>query len=55
MARFLETLAQDLAYALRSFRRSPGFVLIALCSVVIGAPRRISLPQPVIPTSTART
>jgi hypothetical protein len=32
MRRWLETLAQDLAYAVRSFRRSPAFVLVALLS-----------------------
>ena len=36
MARWLQTLAQDLAYGLRSFRRSPGFVLVALLSLTLG-------------------
>ena len=34
--RWFEHLAQDLAYALRSFRRSPAFVLVALLSLTLG-------------------
>ena len=29
-------MLQDLAYALRSFRRGPGFVLVALLSLTLG-------------------
>jgi putative ABC transport system permease protein len=36
MRRWLETFVQDLGYALRSFRRSPGFVLVALLSLTLG-------------------
>jgi putative ABC transport system permease protein len=34
--RWLEPLAQDLGYAVRSFRRSPAFVLVALLSLTLG-------------------
>ena len=34
--RWLERLTQDLAYAIRSFRRSPSFVLVALLSLMLG-------------------
>src|SRR5687767_5269989 len=36
MKRWLEALAQDLGYAVRSFRRSPAFVLVALLSLTLG-------------------
>jgi len=36
MRRWLEPLSQDLGYALRSFRRSPAFVLVALLSLTLG-------------------
>jgi len=36
MRRWLETLTQDLAYALRSFRRSPASVLVAILSLTLG-------------------
>ena len=36
MRRWLEPLAQDLGYAVRSFRRSPAFVLVALLSLTLG-------------------
>src|SRR5262245_40518855 len=36
MLRWLEPLVQDLGYALRSFRRSPAFVLVALLSLTLG-------------------
>ena len=36
MKRWLEALAQDLSYAVRSFRRSPAFVLVALLSLTLG-------------------
>ena len=36
MRRWLEALAQDLGYAVRSFRRSPAFVLVALLSLTLG-------------------
>jgi putative ABC transport system permease protein len=36
MARWLQTLAQDLGYGWRSFRRNPGFVLVALLSLTLG-------------------
>ena len=36
MNRWLEALRQDLGYALRSFRRSPAFTLVALLSLMLG-------------------
>jgi putative ABC transport system permease protein len=36
MRAFFETLLQDLAYALRSFKRSRAFVLVALLSLTLG-------------------
>ena len=36
MRRWIEPLAQDLGYAIRSFRRSPAFVLVALLSLTLG-------------------
>ena len=36
MQRWLETLGRDLGYAIRSFRRSPSFVLVALLSLTLG-------------------
>jgi predicted permease len=36
MRHWLEPLAQDLGYAVRSFRRSPAFVLVALLSLTLG-------------------
>ena len=36
MPRWLEPLTQDLNYAARSFRRSPGFVMVALLSLMLG-------------------
>src|SRR6266566_3910516 len=36
MHRVLGSLAQDLAFAVRSFRRSPAFVLVALLSLTLG-------------------
>jgi putative ABC transport system permease protein len=36
LRRWLELLARDLGYAVRSFRRSPSFVLVALLSLTLG-------------------
>ena len=36
MRRWLDTLKQDLAYGWRSFRRSPGFMAVALLSLTLG-------------------
>jgi hypothetical protein len=36
MRRWLETLGHDLRYAIRSCRRSPAFVLVALLSLTLG-------------------
>src|SRR6185503_16416580 len=36
MRRWLDTLRQDLAYGWRSFRRSPGFVAVALLTLALG-------------------
>ena len=36
MRRWLEPLAQDLGYAVRSSRRSPAFLLVALLSLTLG-------------------
>ena len=36
MRRWIETLGQDFGYALRSFRRSPAFLLVALLSLTLG-------------------
>jgi predicted permease len=36
MRRWLEVVTQDLEYAMRSFRRSPGFVAVALLSLTLG-------------------
>src|SRR5688500_8711840 len=36
MRRWFEPLVQDLGYALRSFKRSPAFVIVALLSLTLG-------------------
>jgi putative ABC transport system permease protein len=36
MQRWMEPLRQDIIYAIRSFRRSPAFVLVALLSLTLG-------------------
>ena len=36
MSRWLEPITQDLVYAVRSFRRSPAFILVALLSLTLG-------------------
>jgi len=36
MRRWLDALRQDFSYAIRSFRRSPAFVLVALLSLTLG-------------------
>ena len=36
MRHWLETLGQDVGYAIRSFRRSPVFMLVALLSLTLG-------------------
>jgi len=36
MLRSMSMLAQDLGYAVRMFRRSPSFVLVALLSLMLG-------------------
>src|SRR2546423_5573736 len=36
MRRWVEPLAQDFGYAVRSFRRSPVFMLVALLSLTLG-------------------
>src|SRR3954468_7211069 len=36
MRRGLDSLGQDLGYGIRSFRRSPSFVLVALLSLTLG-------------------
>ena len=36
MSRWFEPLGHDLVYAVRSFRRSPAFVLVALLSLTLG-------------------
>ena len=36
MRRWLEPVIQDLAYAVRSFRRSPAFTCVALLSLMLG-------------------
>jgi predicted permease len=36
MSRWLESLTQDLEYAVRSFRRGPAFTLVALLSLTLG-------------------
>jgi putative ABC transport system permease protein len=36
MKRWLEMFGQDVAYAIRSFRRGPGFVAVALLSLTLG-------------------
>src|SRR5262245_25297235 len=36
MRRWMEPLTQDFAYAIRSFRRSPAFVIVAVLSLTLG-------------------
>src|SRR6478672_2387355 len=36
MTRWLGALAQDLGYAVRAFRRSPAFTIVALLSLTLG-------------------
>jgi putative ABC transport system permease protein len=36
MRRWFETVKQDLGYAIRSFRRSPGFVAVSVLSLMLG-------------------
>ena len=43
--RWLEHLAQDLRYALRTFRRNPGFALVAILSLTIGVGANTALFQ----------
>ena len=41
MRRWLEPVTHDVGYALRSFRRTPGFTIVALLSLTLGHRRHL--------------